>query len=237
MATEAESVVRDRRWAQWAPLSGIVFVVLFVAGFFVLNLPDSDDPLLKIKAFYDDGGNRAQIIVAGYLLTLSAVFFFWFLSSLRARLLPVEGQPGRLTSIVFGSGLVFSALLLAATGCFIFIAGEITFGDVNHISPELERVLPDLGFALLLIGGAFAAIAMVDAASVLIIRTGVLPKWIGWFGFVAAVGLLFAGYFIPMVLLLLWILFVSVALLRGSGIEMIEPHPPAPSPGAPGPAL
>ena len=32
MATEAESVIRDRRWAQWAPISGIAFVVLFGLG-------------------------------------------------------------------------------------------------------------------------------------------------------------------------------------------------------------
>jgi hypothetical protein len=228
MATEAESVIRDRRWAQWAPASGIAFVILFIVGFFLLNLPDSDDPLTKFTTFYDDSGNRAQLIIAGYLLVLSGVFFLWFLSALRARLLEVEGPAGRLTSIVFGGGLIFVALLYAATCCFIFIAGEITFGDVDNINPELMRVLPDLGFPLLIIGGAFAAIAMIDAASVLIIRTGVLPKWIGWYGFVAAVGLLFAGFFLPMVLLLLWVIFVSVVLLRQTGV-MDEPIPPPPA--------
>jgi hypothetical protein len=74
----------------------------------------------------------------------------------------------------------------------------------------------------------FSAIAMIDAASVLIVRTGVLPKWIGWFGFVAAVGLLFAGFFLPLVLLLLWVVFVSVTLLRRRGVELLEPRPPAP---------
>jgi hypothetical protein len=231
MATEAESVVRDPRWAQWAPVSGIVFVVLFIVGFFLLDLPDSDDPLTKIQAHYDDSGNRAQIIIAGYLLTLAAVFFFWFLASLRARLAAVEGPPGRLSSIAFGSGLVFTAMLLAATCCFIFIAGEITFGDVDNINPEIQRVIPDLGFPLLLIGGAFSAIAMIDAASVLIVKTGVLPKWIGWFGFVAAVGLLFAGFFLPMVLLLLWVLFASVAMLRRRGVELTQPRPPGVTPG------
>ena len=225
MATEAESVIRDRRWAQWAPVSGILFVVLFVVGVMLLNLPDSDDPLTKFKSFYDDSGNRTQLIIAGYLLALSAVFFFWFLASLRATLIAVEGMPGRLTSISFGSGLVFVAMLLAATGCFIFIAGEISFGDVDNINPELMRVLPDLGFPMLLIGGMFSAIAMIDAASVLIVRTGVLPKWIGWFGFVAAVGLLFAGFFLPVILLLLWVLFVSVALLRRRGLVVVEPRP------------
>jgi hypothetical protein len=230
MATEAESVIRDRRWAKWAPLSGIVFVVLFVAGMMVLNLPDTDDPLPKFQSFYDDSGNRAQIIIAGYLLMLSSVFFLWFLSSLRARLLAVEGPSGRLTSIVFGGGVVFVALMLAATGCFIFIAGEISFGDVKNINPELMRVLPDLGYPLLLLGGMFAAIAMIDAASVLIVRTAVLPKWIGWYGFVAAVGLLFSAFFIPVILFVLWVLFVSIALLRRSGVEFTEPRPASLSP-------
>jgi hypothetical protein len=60
----------------------------------------------------------------------------------------------------------------------------------------------------------FAAIAMIDAVSVLIIRTGVFPRWIGWFGFFAAIALLFAGFFLPMIFLLLWVVFVSVAMLR-----------------------
>jgi hypothetical protein len=226
MATEAESVIRDRRWAQWAPLSGIVFVVLFVVGIMLLNTPDTDDPLTKIKAFYDDSGNRRQIIIAAYVLWLSGVFFFWFLASLRSRLMSVEGPPGRLTSIAFAGGVVFVAMLMVATSCFAFIAGEISFGDVHNISPDFERVLPDLGYPILLIGGMFSAIAMIDAASVLIVRTGVLPKWIGWYGFVAAIGLLFAAFFIPIILLLLWVLFVSVALLRRSGVELTEPRPP-----------
>jgi hypothetical protein len=225
MATEAEAVIRDSRWERWAPISGIVFVVLFVAGFFVLNLPDTDDPLPKIKAFYDDGGNRAQMLVAAYLLVLSGVFFYWFLSSLRSRLLAAEGMPGRLTFIASAAGVGFITMLTVGAMCFVFIAGEITFGDVDNISPELMRVLPDLGFPILLVGGMFSAIAMIDASSVLIVRTGVLPKWIGWFGFVAAVGLLFAGFFIPIVLLLLWVLFVSVALFRSGGVSLTEPRP------------
>lgn len=206
----------ESRWDRWGPIAGIVFVILFVAGFLVMNTPDTDDPLTKIKAFYDDGGNRAQIIISYYLLVLSAIFFFWFLASLRARLLAVEGPPGRLTSITFGSGLVFAALLLVGASCFAFIAGEITFGDVKNINPELERILPDLGYPILLIGGMFAAIAMIDATSILIVRTGFVPKWIGWFGFATAIGLLFAFFFVPMILLVLWVLFLSVALLRSA---------------------
>jgi hypothetical protein len=230
MATEAESVIRDSRWERWAPIGGIVFVVLFIVGISLLNTPDTDDPLTKIKAFYDDSGNRAQLLVSGYLLVLSGVFFYWFLASLRSRLLAAEGMPGRLTFIVSAAGVAFITMLTVASMCFVFIAGEISFGDVKNISPELMRVMPDLGFPILLVGGMFSAIAMIDAASVLIVRTGILPKWIGWFGFVAAIGLLFAAFFIPIVLLLLWVLFVSVALLRSRGVERLEPRPPGLSP-------
>src|SRR5439155_22295409 len=132
-----------------APISGVVFVVLFIVGFSLLNMPDTDDPLPKIKAFYDDGGNRAQMLIAGYLLVLSGVFFYWFLASLRSRLLAVEGMPGRLTFIASAAGLGFIAMLTVGAMCFVFIAGEITFGDVHHISPELMRVMPDLGFPIL----------------------------------------------------------------------------------------
>jgi hypothetical protein len=220
MASGAEAIVRDRRWAQWAPASGIIFVALFIIGIALFSTPDSDNTAERILSFYDDKGNRAQLIASGYVLVLSGVFFFWFLGSLRARLLEAEGPPGRLTSIVFASGIVFVTMLMAAAAAFMFVAGEITFADVA-VDAEIARVLPDLGFAFLLIPGAFAAIAMIDAASVLIIRTGVLPKWIGWLGFVVSVGLLVSALFFPIALLLIWVGVVSLALLRipGEGVE------------------
>jgi hypothetical protein len=201
-------------WERWGPIAGIAFVVLFVVGVSLINTPESDEPLAKFKEFYDDAGNRAQVIISAYLLILSGIFFLWFLASLRVRLLSAEHPPGRLTSIAFAGGIVFVSMLIAAASVGAFIAGEISFGDVENINPELMRVIPDLQYPLLLIGGMFGAIAMIDAASVLIVRTGTLPRWIGWFGFVAAVGLLFAGFFLPIILLLLWVLFVSIALLR-----------------------
>jgi hypothetical protein len=213
MTTEAQTISRARP-EKWGPIAGIVFVVLFLVGIFLINTPDSDDSLSKFRDFYDDGGNRAQVLVSGYLLVLAGVFFFWFLASLRVRLLSVEEPPARLTSIVFGSGLVFIAMLMAGAMAYAFMAGEISFGDVKNINPELLRILPDLAFPFLTVAAPFAAIAMIDAASVLIVRTGVLPTWIGWYGFVAAIGLLFAGFFVPLILLLLWVVFTSVAMLR-----------------------
>src|SRR5439155_9512088 len=99
------------RWDRWGPIGGIAFAVLFVVAASLIDLPSSDDSVKKFTDFYNDGGNRAQIIISAYLFWLAGVFFIWFLASLRVRLLAVEGEPGRLTSIAFGSGLVFVALM------------------------------------------------------------------------------------------------------------------------------
>jgi hypothetical protein len=212
LATEAEAVIRDRRWAQWAPLSGIAFVALFIVGILLYRTPDHDNTAVRILSFYDDKGNRAAIIISGYLLVLAGVFFFWFLSSLRERLLAAEGPPGRLTSIVHASGIVFIAMLMAAAGCFSFVAGEITFAD-TAVDAEIARVLPDLGWSFLLVGGAFSAIAMIDAVSVLIIRTGVMPRWVGWLGFLVAVVLLLSFLVYPVAAFLAWVGLISLVLL------------------------
>jgi hypothetical protein len=219
MANGTQSAMRDSRWSQWAPIGGIVFVILFVVGMVLFSTPDVDNSADRIRAFYDDKGNRTQLIICGYVLVLSAVFFIWFLASLRARLLEAEGGAGRLTSIVFASGIVFAALLIVAAVSFMFVAGEITFGDAP-VDPEIARVLPDAGFGFLLIGGGFAAIAMIDAASVLIIRTGIFPQWIAWLGFVAALALLFAALFLPIIALLIWVGVMSLALLQSNGVNL-----------------
>ena len=61
---------------------------------------------------------------------------------------------------------------------------------------------------------------MIDAASVLILRTGVLPAWIAWLGFVAAVVLLIAFLVFPIAALLVWVGVVSLALLQANGVNL-----------------
>jgi hypothetical protein len=216
------------RWERWGPIAGLAFVVLFVVGLLMNNLPSADDSALKIANYYNDGGKRAVIIIASYVLWLAGLFFFWFVASLRTRLLAVEGAPGRITSIAFGGGLIFIGMLFVAAACFASVAGDITFGGENFASVDGARYLPELGYPVLVIGGMFAAIAMIDAASILILRTNVLPKWIGYYGFFAAVALLFGGFFIPMLAFVLWVLFVSIAML-GEGQTTTAPAAPPPA--------
>jgi len=86
---------------------------------------------------------------------------------------------------------------------------------------DVARYLGAAAFGAILLCGAFAAIALIDAASVVIMRTGILPKWLAYLGFVAAIALLFAVVFLPMVALPIWVLATSIVLFRL----------PTPSPG------
>jgi hypothetical protein len=52
-----------------------------------------------------------------------------------------------------------------------------------------------VGFGAILVGGMFGAIGMIDAASVVGRRTGVLPCWLVWLGFACGIVLLFGALF------------------------------------------
>jgi hypothetical protein len=78
----------------------------------------------------------------------------------------------------------------------------------------------------------FGAIALIDATSVVIWRTGILPRWFAWLGFVCAVVLLFGVVFIPMVALPIWLLAGSFILFRLPSIEA-EPAVALPTPSGP----
>lgn len=47
----------------------------------------------------------------------------------------------------------------------------------------------------------------------LIFRTGVLPRWLAWFGILVAIALVFDVTYMNILPLVAWVLFASIALL------------------------
>jgi hypothetical protein len=54
---------------------------------------------------------------------------------------------------------------------------------------------------------------VVLSASTAALRTGVLPAWLGWTGLVVAVVMLFAVFFIPILIFVAWVLVVSLLMV------------------------
>jgi hypothetical protein len=212
----------DRR--RWGGVFGLVFTVLFFFGVFALpNLPDwkvtkkIPDPAQHVASFYNSSGNRIHLIIAAYLIALGGLAFLVFLSAIRARLREAEGPGGGFSEVATGAGLLFVAMLFAAGASFATIAGDIVFGGQGkqlHPNPELSAFLPQLGYPLLLVFGMLSVAVVIVTTSILAVRTGILPRWLAYAGFVVAFFQLFAVVFVPMILFVLWMIAVSVVLLR-----------------------
>ncbi len=195
------------------PLSGIVFVALFVLAFALTgDSPQASDSDAEYLAWYGDSGNRTQEIVVFFMIVVGALFFLWFLTSLRERLRAVESGSHGLSTLAFGSGLLSIALLLGAACIGIGPAAVADETDKFQLDPDLARLTSTTSY-LLLVSSTMIAAGLVVATSVLAIRNGVLPAWLGWIGLVVAVLTLLAVAWFPILVYLAWILVVSIALV------------------------
>jgi hypothetical protein len=77
----------------------------------------------------------------------------------------------------------------------------------------MARWLPQLGFGVILLAGGLSVALSLVVMNTLILRTGVLPPWIAYFGYLAALAMLIAAIFIPMFVFLLYMLVLGVVLL------------------------
>jgi Domain of unknown function (DUF4386) len=200
---------------RWAALSGIVFVVLMLTGaYFVTDVPEADASANEIAGYLADSGNHTRNIVGAYLWVLGGLAFLGFVTGLRAVLRRAEGGPGTLSSLVFGAGVVFTAVWSVSAVTLAAVAYAVEFSDAPVSNPDIVRVLPQMAGLLLLLGGGFVGILLLLATSILTFRTGVLPRWLAWFGILVAIALVFDVIYMNIVPLLAWVVGASIVLLR-----------------------
>ena len=212
----------NRRWEQLGAAAGIVFVVVQVAANNLMeqvggNEPPSYAEAPEIVNFFMTRDSRL-FGLGDYIMTLSVIPFVWWLSVLWARLRRAEGTAGWLSVATLGFGLV-SATLLASRNGWTLAMDRIDEG----LNPELARTLFDMGNSNF--ANVWVSIAgMLIAASILSIRTGALPKWLGWAGLAVALGLVIARAFLEQSWLAsaygffwLWMIITSVVLIRRAG--------------------
>ena len=213
--------------SRWAPLSGVTFVVLWIAAFLVFgDEVDSNASDAKILAYFGDSGNR-DMHVAGFLLILAAgLFFLWFLGVLRGRLVRAEGPGGTLTPIAFGAGLVASALWIAADAFFVAVAFSVDDTKKFHLDPNIFRLTENIGYTLWF-SGTTVALVLVLVTSIVSLRSALLPKWLAWLAIVAAASMLVSFFFFPFLIFLGWVLLVSIVLIWRGNAAAGGPQPAA----------
>jgi uncharacterized protein DUF4386 len=200
---------------RWAALSGIVFVILMLVGAsFILDVPKGDASPQEIASYLADSGNHTRNIIGAYVWVLGGLAFLGFVTGLRSVLRRAEGDSSRLSDVVFGAGVVFTAVWSVSAAAIASVAYAIEFSDARVTNPDLVTVLPSLGGLLLLLGGGFAGILLLAATSILIFRTGVLPRWLAWLGIIVAASLVVDVTYVNILPFVGWVGIVSIVLLR-----------------------
>jgi len=189
-------------WQRLGGAWGIVYVVLLLGG-----------PSI--------GGPNIQL--AFLMEILAFLFFLFFLGNLSSALRGAEGSNGWLSATAFGAGLMSVTIKVASAAPIL----ALRYRTGNGLDPLLARTLQDINDASFYLS-FFPLAVLLAAFAIVVIRSGALPKWLGWIA--AAVGLAFivggmsgsadlqsewAG--IPMILFTLWVIMVSVALMRRAG--------------------
>jgi len=94
------------RIERWAPIAGIVFVVLMVTGsMLVSNVPSPNAPQHQIASYLTDSAQQTRNIIGAYLWVVGALTFLVFLMRLRNDLRRAEGGTGYLSNLAFGAGV------------------------------------------------------------------------------------------------------------------------------------
>lgn len=225
MTTAAATRTRGAQWERYAPLAGVLAVVLWVVGTIVYQTSvDAKNPATLLDSYRNEEGS---ILLGGFLWLLGTFFFFWFLGSLRARLATAEGGVHRLTAIAFGGGVAAAIFAFALPGpdMAAAIADE---EDLSGPAAEAIRVMGDVFF----IGAEMSAAVLLAATGVLALRTLALPRWLAWVTlFVALVLILLpVGWAGLLFGFPLWVLVVSYLLWRGSVNTTAAGTPPTTAP-------
>jgi hypothetical protein len=187
-----EHLGRDRV----AAVAGVLFVVAFVVGQYVA--PDLVYPEEQVGGvqltFYVNYENalRAQAILFG----LASALLLVFVGGLRAFLTRAEGQDPRLTPVVVAAGAVAAGLVLLRAA--IVVALTALRGNEVGVHAQGSAWAAR---ALFYLEGAvrdmvlFPFAVFLAAAAVVLLRTRVLPGWLGWVGAALAslVGVLAVG--------------------------------------------
>ena len=206
--------------ARLGEIGGILYMVLFIPTY-VVGYPDAPNRASTDQGVFDyfAEGAGAFLFFNGMLSIFAFFFLLWFLGALHAVLRSAEGEEegGWLSSASLVGGIVFATLSFA--GVAVEIVHPATLSRFEDFEPDFQLVFITLALASWLYHFCQVGTSvLVTATSLLSLRTGVLPTWLAWAGFLVAL-LALLHFLIPLLgalVGLLWIAVVSVLMLIGS---------------------
>ena len=201
-----------------AALSGGVSVVLLFVG---QALGGSSPPdFTKSRAAHAAWLATHKATTTGYAgdtVELVGILLLILFAATLWRVLRDGDEEGTFAATAFGAGLASACVKLASVPAAFAVYWRADQG----FDPQVSTALFDMNDAAFVLTWALDAV-MLGAAAYVILRAGILPRWLGWLGAVAAtisiVSVPFAAKVPPVGVLLtfVWLIAVSVVLTRRS---------------------
>lgn len=168
----------ERSSREWlVPLTGILFAILLIVSFIVQGEPKgADHSANEVKQWYLDNKDAAEL--GAFIGTVAAGVLIFYGGYLRK----VLDGAGPMLSILPLIGLTVVAVGGAIDGLIIFATAE----RAKDLPPESVRTLQTLwdnDFLPLLLG----TLVFNWSVGFAVLRSGALPKWMGWAGIVFGV--------------------------------------------------
>ena len=118
-------------------------------------------------------------------------------------------------SVFLGSGLLFVGCLFASGALAGVLVEGMASGRIRSVNSETYYLVRQLSGASLNVFGIKMAGVFIMSTSTIVLRTGILPRWLAYSGFVFAAGLLLVITNWQWIALLfpLWILLMSTCIL------------------------
>lgn len=193
-----------------AAVAGIVFGVLLIIALVLVRtaMPPAER---DAGTWLSDSGRRNSVQFALNLVPFAGIAFLWFIGVVRDRIGDAEDR--FFATVFLGSGILFVAMLFVASAAAAgLIAGEASGGSR---SAELWKYGRQLTYAVLTVYAMRMAAVFMIATSTILLRSGVLPKWLAISGYATAAVLLITVGSFPWIELLvpLWVLLLSTYIL------------------------
>jgi hypothetical protein len=217
--TDGRSELADRRLNRLGASAGLLYVVLVLVG--VNAFPKGNAGILAprreiardVAAHTADAGFWTGIFLEG----LGLLVLIFFLARLWGLLRSAEGRSGWLSMAALGAGLVSVAVKLAS-----FPLGTVGFYEARSggLDPQLAATLIHANDISFVTTWAVDAVFLAATAATAL-RSGALPRWAGWSAALIAPAMLVGvatatseSAQLPTALFLVWIVAVSIRLLR-----------------------
>ena len=215
-------------WEQYAWVAGILYVLAVLAESAIgLGVGiNQNDSAAKIATELAD--HRTRLVVIEGLCVVYTAMFPIYLWKLYDRFLRTDADGSRaLGALLLVGGVLFVALhAVSDVGLYGVLDGKLASFGAQH-DHSVSYTLYLLTYALDSVADIFGSL-FAFAAGVLVFRSGVLPRWLGWVSILTAI-LLFLQAFglggviatfglvfdlIGFVLLLVFVLISSVVSIR-----------------------